>query len=74
MKKNMGRGDQMLRLGLAVIIGILYYTNIITGDLTLVLLFVMGALLLTSLFSFCPMYAFFGFTTHKKSKYRKPPL
>jgi hypothetical protein len=74
MKKNMGAADRMVRVGLAIVIAILYLTHIISGNIALVLLFVLGALLITSLFSFCPLYAVLGMKTHKTSKYRKPTL
>jgi len=44
----------------------LYYTNVITGTLAIVLLVFAGIFLLTSLFSFCPLYVPFGINTCKK--------
>ncbi len=37
MKKNIGKLDRMARIVIALIIGILYATNIITGTLAIVL-------------------------------------
>jgi len=66
MKKNMGSADRIIRLGLAIIIVALYFTHVITGILALVLLLAVGVLLITSFFSFCPLYFPFGISTKKK--------
>ncbi|NHN24784.1 DUF2892 domain-containing protein [Flavobacterium jejuense] len=71
MKKNIGAVDQMIRVGIAIIIATLYLTDYITGVLALILLLVLGVLIATSLFSFCPLYFLFKISTKKKSKYRK---
>ncbi|HET6557696.1 MAG TPA: DUF2892 domain-containing protein [Prolixibacteraceae bacterium] len=63
MKKNMGATDTGIRILAAVIIGILYFTNVISGTLAIVLLVVAGLLILTSLISFCPVYWPFGIST-----------
>ena len=63
MKKNMGDFDRLFRALLAVIVAILYFTNIISGTLGLILLILAGVFLLTSVVSFCPIYAPFGIST-----------
>lgn len=63
MKKNMGSTDKIIRISLAVIIAILFFTGTITGTLGIVLLVLAGVFLLTSLVSFCPLYAPFGIKT-----------
>lgn len=68
MKKNMGNGDRFFRIIIAVIIGILYYSEVISGTLGLVLLILSGIFILTSFISFCPLYAPFGFSTCKTKK------
>jgi len=68
MKKNMGAIDKWIRILAAVVVLILYYTNVITGTLAIVLLVFAGIFLLTSLFSFCPLYVPFGINTCKKKK------
>jgi len=65
MKKNMGNADRIIRVIVAVIIAALYFTNVITGTLGIVLLALAGIFVLTSLFSFCPLYAPFGLSTCK---------
>ena len=61
----MGKADRIIRVIIAVIIAALYFTNIITGTLGIVLLALAGIFVLTSLFSFCPLYAPFGLSTCK---------
>ncbi len=66
MKKNMGTTDKLLRIVLAVVIAILYYTNTISGTVALVLGVLAIIFVLTSLISFCPLYAPFGISTCSK--------
>ena len=68
MKKNMGNADRIVRLLIAAVVGILFYTTILTGTLGLVLLVIAGVLLLTSFVSFCPLYAPFGISTCQLKK------
>lgn len=65
MKKNMGTVDKAIRIIIALIIGILFFTKVITGTLGIVLLIVAGVFLLTSLISFCPLYTLVGCNTCK---------
>lgn len=66
MKANMGSADRILRVIIAAIIAALYFTDTITGTLGIVLLVLSAVFVLTSLVSFCPLYAPFGFSTCKK--------
>jgi hypothetical protein len=63
MKKNMGTIDRIIRVIIAAIVGILYFTGIISGTLGIVMLVLAGVLVLTSLIRFCPIYAPFGIST-----------
>mgnify|MGYP002401665339 CR=1 FL=1 len=63
MKKNMGSADRIIRLIIAAVIAGLFFTNGISGTLGIVLLVLAGIFLLTSLVSFCPLYAPFGIST-----------
>jgi len=63
MKKNMGTIDKVVRVVIAAIIAILYFTNVLTGTLGIVLLILAGVFVLTSLISFCPIYRIFGLST-----------
>ncbi|WP_188443345.1 YgaP family membrane protein [Planktosalinus lacus] len=63
MKKNMGTADRIIRVIIAAIVGVLYFTGTISGTLGIVLLVLAGVFVLTSLISFCPLYAPFGIKT-----------
>ena len=65
MKKNMGSTDRVVRVLVAAIIAVLYFTNTLTGTLGIVLMVLAGVFVLTSLVSFCPLYAPFGIRTCK---------
>lgn len=66
MKKNIGSTDKIIRVILAFIVVILYYTNSISGTLALVLGAFAIILLITSFINFCPLYLPFGISTRKK--------
>ncbi len=66
MKKNMGTADKIIRLIIAAIIVTLYFTEMITGTVAIVLLVLSGIFVLTSLISFCPLYTLFGIKTCPK--------
>ena len=66
MKKNIGTTDRIIRLILAAIFAILYFTGTVSGTLGIILLVLAVILLLTSLVSFCPLYLPFKFSTLKK--------
>ena len=68
MKKNMGSADKIIRILIAVVLGILYYMGIISGTLGIVLLVFAGIFVITSFVSFCPIYAPFGISTTCKKK------
>lgn len=61
----MGSMDKMIRLGVAILIAILYFSGVITGTVALVLGVLALVFALTSLISFCPLYLPFGISTCK---------
>ncbi|WP_028664792.1 YgaP family membrane protein [Runella zeae] len=63
MKANMGGIDRGIRLIVAAIAVILYFTGTLTGTLGIIALGVAGVFTLTSIISFCPLYALFGLNT-----------
>jgi len=63
MKKNMGNADRIIRLLIAAVIVLLYYSGIVTGTLGIVLLILALVFVATSFLSFCPLYAMFGMST-----------
>ena len=63
MKKNMGNIDRIIRLIVSIIFVVMFYINIVTGTLGIVLLVLAGVFTLTSMVSFCPLYVPFGIKT-----------
>jgi hypothetical protein len=68
MKKNMGNADRIFRFIVAAVIVTLFFAEIISGTLGIVLLVLAGIFVLTSFISFCPLYAPFGLSTCKTKK------
>ncbi len=68
MKKNLGNPDRIIRLLLAAIFIYVYYAGIATGTLGYVLVVLGAVFALTSLLSFCPLYALFGISTCETQK------
>ena len=68
MKKNMGTTDKIFRILIAVLIGVLNFTNVISGTLATLLGIIAVVLLLTSFISFCPLYLPLNINTRKKKK------
>jgi hypothetical protein len=66
MKKNMGTVDKVIRVLVAVIILVLYFTHVISGTLAVILLILAGVFVVTSLVGTCPLYLPFGINTGKK--------
>ncbi len=66
MKKNMGATDRIIRIVLAALFSVLYFTGTITGTAGLVLLVLGGVFLATSLISYCPLYSLVGLNTCPK--------
>lgn len=63
MKKNMGNADRIIRVLIAAVIAVLFFTNVITGTLAYVLLALAAIFILTSLVGTCPLYMPFGLNT-----------
>lgn len=66
MKTNMGSADRIVRIILAVVMGVLYFQGIVSGTLGIVLVVAAVIFALTSLISFCPIYTIFGLSTKSK--------
>ena len=66
MKKNIGLADTIIRIIIAIIIGILIFANLISGALAIVLGVLAAVLMLTSVVSFCPLYFLLGINSCKK--------
>lgn len=65
MKQNMGTLDKAIRVAVAVLITILYFTHVISGTLAIILLVLGVVFVLTSAIGFCPLYLPFNISTKK---------
>lgn len=68
MKKNMGTADRIIRLLIAALVTLLYFNDVISGTLGILLMALSAVFILTSLISFCPLYTLIGISTCKVPK------
>lgn len=66
MNKNMGQADKTIRVLIAIVIAILYFTHQISGTAAIILGVLAIIFVATSLISVCPLYLPFGISTRKK--------
>ena len=64
--KNMGTADRSIRILAGLAIGVLYFTNVISGTLAIVLGVVAIAFIVTSFIGWCPAYLPIGLSTRKR--------
>lgn len=65
MKQNMGSIDRFIRVVVAVVIAALYFTNVISGTVAIILGVLGLVFVLTSVVGFCPLYAPLKLSTKK---------
>jgi hypothetical protein len=65
MKNNISSMDRIIRTVVAVIIGVLIFTNVVGGTFAIILGVVAVIFLVTALIGFCPLYTLFKFSTNK---------
>jgi len=68
MKNNMSSYDKLIRLGLSIVLIILYYKQVVAGTIGIICLVVALVLTITSLIGFCPIYKILGINTRKTEK------
>jgi hypothetical protein len=66
MKKNVGAIDSIVRIILAIVIAVLYFTHSINGTAAIILGIIAVIFLLTAMMGFCPAYAIAGISTKSK--------
>lgn len=64
----MGTIDRGIRIFVAMVIVVLYFTDQLSGIAAIILLVLAGIFLLTSFIGSCPLYLPFGLTTRKAVK------
>lgn len=67
MKQNMGLIDRSIRILIAVIIGLLFLFDIISGVPAVILLVLAAIFIATSFIGFCPLYVPFKISTKGKN-------
>jgi hypothetical protein len=65
-KKNMGTVDRTIRLLLASVVAVLYFTGNLTGLAAIILGLLAVIFVITSFVAFCPLYLPFGLSTRKE--------
>jgi len=66
--KNESSLDRIIRVILAAVIAVLYFTGVLSGTWAIVLGILAVILLITGLIGFCPLYKLLGISTLKKSE------
>lgn len=59
----MSSADKIIRLIISAIMVILYFTDIVEGIVGMILLILAAVFTVTSIISYCPLYAIFGIST-----------
>ena len=62
----MGSADRVIRVILAALVAVLYFTNVISGTTAIILAVLAIVFVATSITSFCPLYLPFGLSTLRK--------
>jgi amino acid transporter len=68
MKPNMGTIDRLVRIMVAVSIGMAYMMDMISGTVAILLGIVAIAFVITSFIGWCPAYIPFGLSTRLRDK------
>lgn len=68
MKKNMHVIDRIVRVLLAITVGVLYLADMISGAAALILLVFAVIFIITSAIGFCPLYLALPFTKKSGTK------
>jgi hypothetical protein len=72
MKQNMGSTDRLIRTVVALVIGALYFTDVISGTSAIVLGILAVIFLFTASVASCPLYVPFKFSTMKTQTVSTP--
>mgnify|MGYP001577411266 CR=1 FL=1 len=63
MKKNMGTIDKVIRVAVAIVFVVLFFTHVVTGVLGYIFLAIAALFLITSIIGVCPLYLPFKIST-----------
>lgn len=65
MKLNMANWDRIARLIVAVVFLVLFFTNVVSGALGIILVILGVVFLVTGVIGFCPLYTLLKVSTKK---------
>ncbi len=68
MKQNMGIADRSIRIVLAAVVAVLYFTNQLSMTAAVILGILAVIFLATGIVGVCPLYLPFGLSTKRKAK------
>ncbi len=66
MKKNIGSADSIIRLIVAAVFAILFFTKTVTGTPGIILIVLAVVFAVTAIVRFCPLYLPFNISSCKK--------
>ena len=66
LNRNMGTVDRIVRIALALVFVGLIVTGAVSGVLAIILGILAAVFVVTSVFSFCPLYLPLSLSTHKE--------
>jgi hypothetical protein len=66
MKRNMGLVDRVIRIALAALVAVLYFTGQLSPVAAIVLGILAVVFVVTGVVGFCPLYLPFGISTKRK--------
>ena len=67
MKRNIGIVDRVIRIALAAVVAVLYFTHHLSTVAAVILGILAVIFLVTGLVGVCPLYLAFGFSTKRKT-------
>jgi len=67
MKRNMGIADRVIRIALAAVVVVLYFTNQLPMVAAIILGILAVVFLVTGIAGICPLYLLFGISTKRKT-------
>ena len=67
MKRNMGIADRVIRIVLAAVVAVLYFTNQLPMVAAIILGILAVVFLVTGIAGICPLYLLFGISTKRKT-------
>jgi hypothetical protein len=63
MKANIGTTDKIIRVIIAAVLAILYFTGVVSGTFGIILLVIAAVALITAFTGFCGLYKVLGVST-----------